>query len=221
MKKYICTICGYVHDEESLGLFSELDDSYTCPHCGAPKELFIEKEEKEESKKDKPEIETTTISTSELPEDFKKLSNAEINAILLNLARGCEKQYMEKESKLFKNIATAFKPENNNEDFKLSNLIELVEKDLNSNLPIARKEAELTKDRGALRAITWNEKVTFILKTLLDKYNNIGEDLINNTSIYVCTICGFIFIGNDLPTICPICKVPNNKFEKIMEDKHE
>ena len=32
---------------------------------------------------------------------------------------------------------------------------------------------------------------------------------------YVCTICGFVYIGNDLPEVCPVCKVPAHKFEKI------
>lgn len=39
--------------------------------------------------------------------------------------------------------------------------------------------------------------------------------MLTNTGVYVCTICGFIFIGNKLPTVCPICKVPNYKFEEI------
>jgi len=39
--KYICTVCGYVHDPAVEGVeFKDLPDSYTCPLCGAPKSDF-------------------------------------------------------------------------------------------------------------------------------------------------------------------------------------
>jgi Fe-S-cluster-containing hydrogenase component 2 len=31
----------------------------------------------------------------------------------------------------------------------------------------------------------------------------------------VCTICGFVFVGDNPPELCPVCKVPNWKFEKV------
>ena len=40
-KKYICKICGYVHDPEVEGIaFEDLPDDYACPLCGAPKSDF-------------------------------------------------------------------------------------------------------------------------------------------------------------------------------------
>ena len=38
MKKYVCTVCGYEYDGDVP--FEELGDDYTCPLCGAAKELF-------------------------------------------------------------------------------------------------------------------------------------------------------------------------------------
>ncbi|MEG1753613.1 MAG: rubredoxin, partial [Christensenella sp.] len=35
------------------------------------------------------------------------------------------------------------------------------------------------------------------------------------TSVYVCDICGFIYVGDALPQICPVCKVPNMKILKV------
>ena len=35
---WVCTICGYVQYAE------ELDDNFTCPICGVPKDMFIKKE---------------------------------------------------------------------------------------------------------------------------------------------------------------------------------
>lgn len=44
MAQYICQICGYLHDEETGGPFSELPDSWTCPVCGALKDQFEQEE---------------------------------------------------------------------------------------------------------------------------------------------------------------------------------
>lgn len=44
MKKYVCNICGYVHDEAEEGLWAELGDDYACPLCGVGKEDFSEEE---------------------------------------------------------------------------------------------------------------------------------------------------------------------------------
>jgi flavin reductase (DIM6/NTAB) family NADH-FMN oxidoreductase RutF len=39
--KYICSVCGYVYDEEKEGKkFSELPEDWKCPKCGSPKSKF-------------------------------------------------------------------------------------------------------------------------------------------------------------------------------------
>ena len=39
--KYVCTVCGYVYDEEEEGVkFEDLPDDYVCPLCGVGKEDF-------------------------------------------------------------------------------------------------------------------------------------------------------------------------------------
>ena len=54
MKKYKCTICGYIYDpakgDDTQGIkpgtpFEELPDDWTCPDCGATKDQFEEVEE--------------------------------------------------------------------------------------------------------------------------------------------------------------------------------
>ena len=43
MKKYRCTICGYIYDETVEKIkFNDLPDDWACPLCGATKELFEE-----------------------------------------------------------------------------------------------------------------------------------------------------------------------------------
>lgn len=51
MKKYVCTVCGHIYDEE-LGdldsgvlpgtLFADIPDSWVCPLCGVGKDSFEE-----------------------------------------------------------------------------------------------------------------------------------------------------------------------------------
>jgi rubredoxin len=54
MKKWRCTICGYIYDPETgdpdSGIspgtpFEELPDDWVCPECGATKDMFEELEE--------------------------------------------------------------------------------------------------------------------------------------------------------------------------------
>lgn len=41
MAIYKCAICGYEYDEEKEGKpFDELEESYLCPICAAPKAQF-------------------------------------------------------------------------------------------------------------------------------------------------------------------------------------
>lgn len=49
MSKYRCTICGYIYDPETGDpdsgvargtLFEDIPDSWVCPVCGAPKDMF-------------------------------------------------------------------------------------------------------------------------------------------------------------------------------------
>ena len=86
---------------------------------------------------------------------------------------------------------------------------------MKEGFPNANAIASNEKDRGAMRALVWSEKVTRILNSILSRYEKEGDALLDNTGVYVCTICGYVYIGNTIPDICPVCKVPNWKFEKI------
>ncbi|HKM03735.1 MAG TPA: rubredoxin [Lachnospiraceae bacterium] len=219
MGKYVCSVCGYIYDEKKgipeAGiapgtLWEELPDNWVCPLCGATKSEFenqVEAVISEDKKK---------IMISELPSDYKELSRLEMSALCTNLARGCEKQYKAEEAGLFMQLAGHFKeasPPAKEPD--INKLITLIEKDLEEGFPTANIVSSEAKDRGALRALVWSEKVTRILKSLLSRYQKEGDDMFMNTGVFVCTICGFIFVGDTPPDICPVCKVPNWKFEKI------
>ena len=117
MNKYICTICGYLYAEEKgnpeAGIvpgttWEELSDDWLCPLCGATKAEFEKQIDKKASKDESSEVKKPIPKTKE-PSDMKELSPLEVSAICSNLARGCEKQYLPEEERLFRELAQYFK----------------------------------------------------------------------------------------------------------------
>ena len=218
MAEYVCSVCGYVY-EEAKGIpgagiapgtkWEELPNDWTCPLCGAAKAEF--------DKKGAPPAEKVkAVPVMETPRDEQAFSPLEYAALCTNLARGCEKQYKPEEAGLFRELAVFFKETAPKEtDTGCDRLLLQIEEDIREGFPNANAAASENADRGALRALVWSEKVTRILKSLLSRYMDEGDAMAQDKDVYVCTICGFVYIGNDLPDVCPICKVPNWKFEKI------
>ena len=206
--KYICQICGYVYDDAKEKVpFAELSDDWKCPLCGAAKSDF-----KPEANGDEKKV-VTAIEPME--EDLEKLSAGQLAALCSNLARGCEKQYKQEEADLFKQLAdyfTAVVPAVN--DASVEKLAKELQTDAN-NYAAVRATADANADRGAARVCVWGEKVTRMLSSLVNRYLNEGEAMLKDTNIWVCTTCGFVYIGDTPPELCPVCKVPDWKFEKI------
>lgn len=199
MKEYICTVCGYVHKTDG-----ELPQDFICPLCGAGRDAFKLKEENNAQ---------TAIEKSHTE---KELSAMEMSIICSNLARGCEKQYLPKESENFKKLSEFFRSKAQPEDMaSYEKLLELIEQDLSSGFPYGNVVAGKQPDRGALRCQVWAEKVTKMLQSLLLRYRTEGDKMLENTGVYVCTVCGFVYVGNEPPKLCPVCKVPDWKFEKV------
>ena len=92
-----------------------------------------------------------------------------------------------------------------------------------SNLPDCMAQAQVASmtvsrekaDRGALRALVWSEKVTRMLNSILRRYSEEGDRMLASTGVYVCTVCGFVSVGDAPPEQCPVCRVPGWKFEKM------
>lgn len=211
MSQYVCSICGYVYDEAMETMkWEDVSEDWLCPLCSATKSEFYKQDEFNDNETSK------VVSIIEVSDDMKELSPLEMSALCTNLARGCEKQYKPEESALFTELAQYFKSASGSaEDPSFDKLLNLIKNDLNEDLPNANAIASDKKDRGALRALTWTEKVTRMLNSILARYEKEGEAMLNNTGIYVCSICGFIYIGDGLPDLCPVCKVPNWKFDEV------
>lgn len=221
--KYACTVCGYIYDDAREKVpFQDLPDTWTCPLCGARKSDFAPVEEQAEKQNNKQKEQQTAVLSSDDGNivTLHQLTKGQLAAVCTNLARGCEKQYLTEEASLYRQLGEYFS-ENADvvKDASVEKCLEQLEGNITEDYPEAKKVAENVSDRGALRAITWGEKVTRMLNSLLKRYNA-GEAVLNeHDEVWVCTACGFVYIGETPPELCPVCKVPSWKFEKI-EGEH-
>ena len=219
MKKYICTICGYIYDEAAGSPESDIAPGtkwedipvdWECPLCGASKDEF------EEQKEAILPTEKELVAIDNNVDEDRELSFSELSALCSNLSKGCEKQYRNEEAELFGQLSAYYKNvDSTASENQFEDLSKLIEKDLSTGYSNASKVAVDASDRGSQRALLWGEKVTKILNSLLNKYKKQKDKLLENTNVYVCEICGFIYIGDKSPDNCPVCKVPNTKIALI------
>ncbi len=207
--KTVCQVCGFVYDDAKETIpFSELPDAWKCPLCGAPKAEFQPEAERPAAAPERP---APVMEKS----DGKKLSLGQLAALCSNLARGCEKQYLTEEAGLFLELAdyfTAITPAV--EDPSLEKLARELKEDI-EGYAVVRAVADAAGDRGAARVCVWGEKVTRMLSSLVNRYLREGEAMLADAEIWVCTTCGFVYVGEAPPELCPVCKVPSWKFEKV------
>lgn len=211
MSKYICQICGYVYDEENEKVkFDELPPDWKCPLCGAPKDQF-KKAEEEAAPAAK-----AAVKAAERGEELRGLSDGETAALFSNLARGCEKQYKAEASALYTKLAEYYTNRTAlPQDAGFGLLADRIDGDLENEFVSAKAAAEAASDRGAKRVLTWSEKVSRMTGSILERYEKEGDAMIENTKLWVCDICGFIYIGDVPPAVCPICKVPSFKILEV------
>ena len=214
MKQLVCSICSYTYDEAKgipeAGIapgtkWKDLSEDWKCPLCGADKSQFREKTEQ-----------TKPTATPDKPHVEKELSAMEMSIICSNLARGCEKQYLPQQAEDFRKLATFFRSKAEPvQEPSVKKLLELIENDLSVGYPYGNAVSADKPDRGALRCQVWSEKVTRMLDSLLKRYEAEGDKMLANTGVWVCTVCGFVYVGDVAPELCPVCKVPSWKFEKV------
>ena len=213
MKKYRCTICGYIYDEAKEGVkFSDLPDDWKCPLCGAPKNLF--EEVVEETTTDEVQEEIIPSEVAEESAYLRELTPAEIAYICSNLARGAEKEYLFEEQQLFTELFKHFESRIEPMPGSLDDVVNLMTED-SKLFDTAFATSDKYNDRGSKRVLTWASKTTNIVKSILDNYQKEGLDYLKNTKIWVCDICGFVYIGDTPPAVCPICKVPSLKIMEV------
>ena len=223
MAKYICMVCRYVYDEDKgipeKGIpagtkWEDLPDDWVCPVCGSPKEEFEPLDDDSSAPAAAPAKTAPKASktgglggTVSIPngydDDMREISYAEAAVLCSNLAMGCEKQYLPEEAAAFRKIS--------------DDLLNLVNETLATNAEALKTSIDEV-DHGANRAAFWNDGVTRMLKGILARYGKDGAAMLDGTKIFVCDICGFIYIGDAPPAVCPVCKVPSLKIFEVKRD---
>lgn len=216
MKKYVCSICGYVYNEDVGTKWEDISGDWVCPLCGAAKGAFMEESTDEGAIAEVHEIKRKKNDEVKAKHKKREVSEDEISTICSNLAKGCEKQYLADEAKAFWELSKYYQQINEpTSDEIIPKLLE----GMNATIAKEYKEANVVavdaEDRGSQRALLWSEKVTKMLKSILTQYEKLGDSYLEGKKVYVCEICGFVSIGNSIPKICPICKVPNVKIKEI------
>lgn len=223
MGKFVCSICGYVYDE-ALGnpeagiapgtQWQDVPDGWICPLCGAGKADFQPMQPQQAIQKQPPAH--PQQAATETTDEMRELSFGELSALCSNLAKGCEKQQRSAEAALFQELADYYQAGTApGQVAALTDLLALIGQDLNEAYPAANAIAMREGDRGAQRALLWGEKVTRMLGSLLKRYESQQDKLLAQTNVFVCEACGFVFIGDEAPDVCPVCKVPKFRLEQI------
>lgn len=221
-----CVICGFVYDED-VGIpekgiapgttWNQLPADWKCPLCGAAKSQFIKQEQKStEPLNHAAPTETKTETFPESGDELREMTNSELAALCSNLARGCEKQYLTEEAALYTQLAEYYTAKTSlPKNAGFDNIAEKISRDLSYEFPAAKSAAENASDRGAKRVLTWTEKVSRMSGSILEQYEKDGNAFLENTKIWVCDICGFIYVGEVPPAVCPVCKVPSFKILEV------
>jgi rubredoxin len=220
MQKFKCSVCGYVYDEVAgvpqKGIvtgteWENIPDNFACPTCMAPKSAFGAVKEAVSPSINSGNREGSDNWSDKVAEPVEAAAG-EISAICSSLAKGCEKQRLMDEMEAFYKIADYFKSKVIAEKGKtLKDVTKMIIDDMATSYPAANKAAKNEADRGAQRSLIWSEKVSIMAKSLLERFAKEGEAMLENTMIFVCDICGFIYTGDAPPEICPVCKVQSYK----------
>lgn len=134
-----------------------------------------------------------------------------LSVIYSNLKKAAEKQQKNDLVEQYANLAQNLRQK---EIFPgdLATLRDLIADDITETIPKANELATSLKDRGAMRALKWSNSVSRIQKSLIERFLKKGEEPFEGKSFYVCEACGFIYLGEDEPNLCPACKAPSSRF---------
>jgi rubrerythrin len=146
---------------------------------------------------------------------MEKRSSMALSIIYSNLEKAADKQQNPGLSGRYGELSAAYRTREAAAAGGLTELAVLIRKDLEEGIPAALAAAEKSVDRGALRALKWGEKVSKIDASLISRFQKQGEALLEEKDLFVCQACGFIYLGSDVPEICPVCKAPASRFTQV------
>ena len=218
MAKYVCKVCGYVHE-------GELTDDFKCPVCGAPASEF-EKVEETSTKN----IYAGTKTEKNLWTAFAGESQARNKYTYF--ASVAKKQGFEQIAALF--LKTA---ENEKEHAKLwfkalggigdtaENLRAAAEGENHEWTDMYVQMAKDADEEGFHELAEQFRGVAAIEKAHEERYrallNNVETQQVfekSEVKVWECRNCGHIVVGTAASEVCPVCKHPKSYFELHAEN---
>ena len=219
MKKYRCTICGYIHE-------GELTSDFVCPKCKKPASFFEEVVEKKSTQN----IYSGTKTEKNLREAFAGESQARNKYTYF--AEVARREGYEQLAEIFLQTAR-----NEQEHARLwfealgeiggtaANLLHAAEGENYEWTDMYSRFAKDAEEEGFHELAERFRKVAAIEKQHEERYRK----LLNNVEMkqvfekgeqvmWECRICGHIVVGNKAPEVCPVCKYSQSYFEVRKEN---
>lgn len=215
MKKYICTVCGYVHEGDSA--------PEQCPICKVSADKF--KEVKEENAKGETPY-AGTKTEKNLQEAFAGES----------MARNKYRYFAEiAKREGYEQIAAIFSETANqegqhakmwyNEFHGFGNTKENLETAAGGEndewTDMYVRMAKEAREEGFSELAEKFERVAAVEKTHEERYRKLIQNMENDlvfkdgeTTIWVCRQCGHVHVGTEAPEQCPTCGYPKAYFER-------
>ncbi len=85
--------------------------------------------------------------------------------------------------------------------------------------------AQTAKEEGFDKIAFLFEEVAKIEKEHEERYmkllGNVNDDLVfkkGNETVWICRNCGYVYVGNEAPKVCPVCAHPQSYFEQKKEN---
>ena len=212
--RYICSICGYVYDEEKEGVpFSGLPDTWVCPLCRAAKSLFApERQPETASAPVTPALSRETNVPDEAPELLSPWSSPPCAPTWPEAARSSTRRRKRPYFRRLPTISRRRLPPPRMTAAAWQACSRMI---WTGGIRLSTAPPESWATAAPRESASGGEKVTMILNSLAQRYRAEGPSFLKYTQIWVCSVCGFVFVGNEPPELCPVCKVPAWKFDKI------
>lgn len=214
MKKYRCTVCGYIHE-------GELTEDFKCPICKQPASVF--EEVKEEKKSENKYAGTKTEKN--LMEAFAGESQARNKYTYF--AEIAKREGYEQLAEIF--LSTA---RNEQEHARLwfdalghigntaENLLAAAEGENYEWTDMYDRFAKDAEDEGFPELAEKFRKVAAIEKSHEERYRallkNVEMQKVFDKGVQVmweCRICGHLVVGPKAPEVCPVCNYSQSYFE--------
>lgn len=217
MKKYKCSVCGYIHEADTL------EKDFVCPICKVGAEMFEELPEEVKSNSSKY---AGTKTEKNLKEAFAGESQARNKYKYFAQKASIEGYeqiadiFMETSEQESQHAKLWFQELNGIGDTK-DNLKSAANGENDEWTEMYKRMAKEAREEGFFELAEKFERVGAIEKAHEERYRKLLERLEagevfkeNGAVFWMCRQCGHLHFGVDAPEVCPTCGYPKAYFER-------